>query len=213
MKKSIIMSSIIILIAFIISIYVYPQMPDKIASHWDHKGQVDGYISKSWGLFLMPVLSLVILALFIFIPKIDPLKKNLKKFRKYYDRFIVLFILFLFYIYLLTIFWNLNYKFNMTQMIIPAFGILFYYIGILTENAKQNWFIGIKTPWTLSNNKVWEKTHKVGGQLFKIAGLLTLIGILFPNYAIYFFLIPVLFAAIYSIIYSYFEYQKLNKQK
>jgi len=60
----------------------------------------------------------------------------------------------------------------MGQMMVPALGILFYYCGILIENAKRNWFIGIRTPWTLSNEKVWERTHKIGGKLFKIAGLI-----------------------------------------
>lgn len=211
MKKVVILSSIIILIAFITSIYLFPQMPDRVASHWNSKGEVDDYMSKFWGLFLMPIISVVLLLLFIFIPKIDPLKANIKKFRKHYNWFILLFIIFLFYIYLLTIFWNLGYKFNMSTMIIPAFGILFYYIGVLTENAKRNWFIGIRTPWTMSSDKVWNKTHKLGGKLFKIAGVIAFLGIFFQKYAIYIFLIPVLFAAIYPAAYSYFEYKKTKK--
>jgi uncharacterized membrane protein len=85
---------------------------------------------------------------------------------------------------------------------------LFYYLGILVENAKQNWFIGIRTPWTLSSEKVWNKTHKIGGKLFKVAGLIAFAGILFQDYAIYFVLVPVILIAVYLVIYSYFEYQK-----
>ena len=187
-------------------------MPEKVASHWNSKGEVDGYMSKFWGIFLMPILSIVLLVLFVLFPKIDPLKKNITKFKKYYEWFIVLFILFLFYIYIITLIWNLGYKFNMTAAIIPAFGILFFYIGILTENAKRNWFIGIRTPWTLSNDEVWEKTHKLGGKLFKISGVIALLGILFQKYAIYLFLIPVIFSALYSSIYSFFEYRKQKKK-
>jgi len=208
MRKSEIIVLGVILLSFIIGIYFYPQMPEKIASHWNAQGQVDGYMSKFWGLFLMPLLSMILFLLFIAIPKIDPLKHNIEKFRKYYDGFVVLIIVYLFYVYLLTIFWNIGIRFSMVQPLAPAMGILFYYIGILTENAKRNWFIGIRTPWTLSSEKVWEKTHKIGGKLFKTAGAFAFIGVFFQSYALFFILVPIILVAAYTIIYSYFEYQK-----
>jgi len=208
MRKSEVIVLGVILLSFIIGIYFYPQMPEKIASHWNAQGQVDGYMSKFWGLFLMPLLSMILFLLFIAIPKIDPLKHNIEKFRKYYDGFVVLIIVYLFYVYLLTIFWNIGIRFSMVQPLVPAIGILFYYIGILTENAKRNWFIGIRTPWTLSSEKVWEKTHKIGGKLFKTAGAFAFIGVFFQSYALFFILVPIILVAAYTIIYSYFEYQK-----
>lgn len=208
MKKSVIIVLLIILISFIVGIYFYPQMPDKMASHWNSKGEVDGYMSKFWALFLMPFISIGLFLLFVLIPKIDPLKANIEKFRKYFDTFIVLLILFLFYLYLLTIFWNIGVKFSMNQVLPPAFGILLFYSGILIEKAKRNWSIGIRTPWTLSNEKVWEKTHQVGGKLFKFAGVIAFLGVLFPGYAVLFVLIPVILATVYTVIYSYFEYQR-----
>jgi uncharacterized membrane protein len=149
--------------------------------------------------------------LFMIIPRIDPRKSNIEKFRKYYDNFVLLIIVFLFYIYLLTIFWNMGFRFNMITLLSPAFAILFYYSGVLIENAKMNWFIGIRTPWTLSSEKVWDKTHKIGGKLFKIAGIIAIAGMLFPSYAIFFILVPMLSAAIYSVVFSYIEYQKETK--
>jgi uncharacterized membrane protein len=209
MRKSEIIILGIILVSFIIGTYFYPQLPDKIASHWNIQGEVDGYMSKFWGLFLMPSLSVVLLIFFILIPKIDPLKANIEKFRKYFDGFVVLIILFLFYIYLLTVFWNIGFRFDMGQLLSPVLGILFYYSGILIENAKRNWFIGIRTP--LSSEKVWEKTHKIGGKLFKIAGVIALFGVFLQGYAIYFVLFPVILVTVYTIVYSYFEYEKEKK--
>ncbi len=189
-------------------------MPEKIASHWNAQGQVNGYMSKFWGLFLMPFISAGLLLLFILIPRIDPLKQNIVKFRKYFNRFIVLIFLFLFYLYILTILWNLNIRFNMIQVLVPAFALLFFYSGILIENAKRNWFIGIRTPWTLSNEKVWDKTHRIGGKLFKICAIISLLGILFQKYAIWLLLLPVIFVTIYLFTYSYLEYHKtVNKGK
>ena len=215
MRKSGIIIFIIILISFALGICLYSQMPEKMAFHWNIQGKVDGYLSKFWGLFLMPFISVFLCLLFLLIPKIDPLKANIEKFRKYFDIFIILITLFLFYIYLLTIFWNFGLRFNLGQLMVPALAILFYYCGILVEKSKRNWFIGIRTPWTLSNDRVWEKTHKIGGKLFKIAGVIALPGIFFPNLAFFFVLVPVIFFALYTIIYSYFEYQKelKNEQK
>lgn len=208
MRKSEIIILGIIVVSSVIGMYFYPRMPGAIASHWSIRGEVDGYMSKFWGLFLMPLISLCLLLLFVLIPKIDPLRANVEKFRNYYDGFIVLMIVFLFYVYLLTIFWNVGLRFNMIQLLAPAFGILFYYCGILIENAKRNWFIGIRTPWTLSSDKVWERTHKIGGRLFKITGVVGLLGVLFHDYAMLFILMPVLLITAYTVLYSYFEYQK-----
>ncbi|MCK5476420.1 MAG: SdpI family protein [Candidatus Aenigmarchaeota archaeon] len=202
----------ILLLSFAIGIYIYPQMPDKMASHWNAQGQVDGYMSKFWGVFLMPTISVGLLLLFLLIPKIDPLKANIEKFRKYYDDFIVMMIAFLFYVYLLTLVWNSGFVFNMTQFLTPASGLMFYYIGILTQNAKRNWFIGIRTPWTLSSENVWNKTHKIGGKLFKTIGIIAFLGIFFPNQMFFFVFFPVLFVAGYLIVYSYIEYQKEEKK-
>ena len=211
MKKTTLGALALIAISFIIAIWFYSAMPEQMASHWNSAGEVDGHMSKFWGLLLMPIISSAMLLLFLAIPRIDPLKRNIKKFMKYYDWFIFLIIVFMLYIYALTISWNLGYKFNMTLMILPALGILFIYLGFLTEHAKRNWFIGIRTPWTLSSEKVWNKTHKLGGKMFKIAGVIALFGVVFQKYAMWLILIPVLIAGLYPAIYSYFAYQKLKK--
>jgi len=179
-----------------------------MASHWNIQGQVDGYMPKFWGLFLMPFISLAMFLLLILIPKIDPLKENIEKFRKYFDGFIILITLFLFYLYLLTIFWSLGYRFDMSRFLVPALGILFYYCGVLIEKSKRNWFIGIRTPWTLSSDRVWDKTHQLGGKLFKLAGIIALLGIFFPSYSFFIVLIPVIAASIYTVVYSYLEFRK-----
>jgi len=209
MRKSYIFILFIIVASFLIGLIFYSQFPDMVASHWNAKGEVDGYMSKFWGIFLMPIVSLGLFFMFLIIPRIDPLKKNIEKFRKYFDSFVVLIILFLFYIFLLSVFWNLGARFNMSKVILPAMGILFFYIGVLLKHAKRNWFIGIRNPWTLSSDIVWDKTHKLGSKLFKIAGVVSLIGIFFPSISIWLVLIPVIVFSVYTIFYSYFEHKKL----
>ncbi|MFH1420766.1 MAG: DUF1648 domain-containing protein [Candidatus Aenigmatarchaeota archaeon] len=198
----------IILLSLAISIYLYPQLPEKIATHWNASGEVDGYTDKLVGLFLMPAVIIILLALFLVIPKIDPLKRNIEKFRGYFDGFVVMIMVFMFYIYMLLISWNLGMRFNFMYAIVPAISILFYYCGILIEHAKRNWFIGIRTPWTLSSEDVWNKTHARGAKLFKACAVISIIGLLFSEYAIWFILVPVIAMVVYLFVYSYFEYKK-----
>ncbi|KAA0006424.1 MAG: SdpI family protein [Thermoplasmata archaeon] len=191
-----------------ISIYFYPFVPEKMASHWNAEGKVNGYMPKNVALFLIPFIILFLSLLFIAIPKVDPMKSNIKSFKKYYDGFVILFLIFMLSLHIQIILWNTGLKIPFNLFIPLWVAILFFYIGILLENAQQNWFIGIRTPWTLSSEKVWNKTHRLGGKLFKIAAFIALAGIFFPKYAIWFILLPALAFAFCLIAYSYFEYQK-----
>ncbi|HEX2697860.1 MAG TPA: DUF1648 domain-containing protein, partial [Anaerolineales bacterium] len=100
----------LIVIAVAFSAAVYSQLPEQVASHWDVNGQVNGYMSRFWGAFLMPLISLAMLGLFLLIPNIDPLKANIAKFRAAFNSFIVLIIVFLLYVHALTIWWNLGHQ-------------------------------------------------------------------------------------------------------
>ena len=211
MKKTEIVLFVLILLAFAVGICLYPQMPEQMASHWNAQGQVDGFMSKFWGVFLMPFVLVILALIFIAIPRIDPLKKNIAQFEKYYNEFIIIFFLFLLSIYFQTLLWNLGIKINPGIIIPIGLGILFFYVGILLEKAKRNWFIGIRTPWTLSSDRVWDKTHQIGGKLFKLSAIIVFIALFFPRYTTYFILGPILAATLFSVGYSYYAYQKEKK--
>jgi uncharacterized membrane protein len=197
-----------LLITFALTIAVYPTMPDKVVSHWNAAGQVDGHMSKLWGLSLIPLIMTGFVALLAVLPRIDPYKKNYKKFGNYYEGFILLFILFMLAIQAQIILWSIGYQISPNLTFPFLIGTLFIYIGFLLGHAEQNWFVGIRTPWTLSSETVWRKTHEIGGKLFKIAGVISFIGVLAGEYAMWFILVPALAVAVYTVAYSYFEYQK-----
>jgi len=203
---------VIIILSFLVSVYFYPKMPDRMASHWNIRNEVDGYIPKFWGLLLMPLIGLGMYGLFLILPRIDPLKNNIKKFEKYYHGFIFVMIVFLFYIYLLTIGANIGLEFNMGTFLIPGMSLLFFYIGLMLENSKRNWFVGIRTPWTLQNDKVWEKTHKLGGKLFKISAIIILVGMFLTRYIFWFIMGSAFLIAIIPIVYSYIIYKKTESE-
>lgn len=210
MRIAVILAIALVFVSFIIGIYLYPQMPAQLDSHWNAEGEADGKTGKFTGLFLVPIISLVILLFFLIIPQIDPRKENIKKFKKEYDLLLFVIIAFMFYVYILSIIWNIGFEFNFSLFILPAFTVLFLFIGFVLEKAKPNWFVGIRTPWTLSSEKVWIKTHKRGAKLFKTVAIVSLFGFVFPAIAIWFVIIPAILVALYLVVYSYFVYRKKN---
>jgi uncharacterized membrane protein len=199
----------LITFALVFSISVYNRLPEQMASHWNESGQVDGYMSRFWGAFMMPLVVLGMLAFFLVIPSIDPLKANIAKFRGQFNTFITLIVAFMTYIHILTIVWNLGYdQFNMGSAMMPALGLVFIFAGIMMRKAKRNFFIGIRTPWTLSSDYVWDEIHRIGATLFIGSGIIAMLGVFFESYAIWLVLVPVLGSTIFLLVYSYVLYQR-----
>ena len=194
-----------------ISAYYYDAVPDQMATHWNAEGEPDDYMDKEAGLFLMPGIMVVVLGFFYLIPLIDPLRKNIEKFRKHYEGFIFIMAFFFAYIHVMSIAWNLGYSFDVTKATLPVLGLLFLYLGILCGKAKRNWFIGIRTPWTMSSEKVWNHTHRLGKDVFLALGLLWIIvGILAPQYVLWMVALVVL--AVLGLVFdSYLAYKKVKR--
>src|SRR5215204_3102983 len=166
-----------IITATVAGVLLWNRLPDQMASHWNINDQVDGYMSKLWGVFMMPLITLGMFVLFLVVPSIDPLKANIAQFRDAFNMFIVLIVAFMLYIHALTLAWSLGYTdFKMSTSMLPAVGLLFVFMGFMLRKAKRNFFIGIRTPWTLSSDTVWDKTHQLGAVLFMASGVLAFIG-------------------------------------
>jgi uncharacterized membrane protein len=199
---------LLLLVTVAMTLITYPRLPDAVASHWNAAGNVDGYLPKSWGLALMPLLMIGFSALFALFPRIDPLRDNYRKFQDYYEGFILVMALFFFFIQLQIILWGLGMQVSPNLTMPLTTGILFIYIGFLIGHAEPNWFVGIRTPWTLSSGSVWKKTHRRGGTLFKLAGIVSMIGVLGGVYAWLFIIVPALAVAAYTVAYSYVEFER-----
>ena len=200
---------VLIAIGLIAGIVLWNQLPDQMASHWNANNQVDGTMSKVWGVFLMPVTTIGLFVLFLVIPNIDPLKANIAQFRESFNLFILLIVAFMLYVHGLTLAWNLGHQgFQMSSAMLPFLGVLFIAIGFMLRKAKRNFFIGIRTPWTLSSDSVWDKTHQLGSTLFMISGALALIGSAISGPAAFWLImVPLLGSTIFLFIYSYVLYR------
>jgi uncharacterized membrane protein len=196
--------------ATLAGLLLWNQLPDQMASHWNTNDQVDGYISRFWGVFLLPLITLAMLVLFLAVPSLDPLKANIAQFREVFNVFIVLIVAFMVYIHALTLAWNLGYAgFKMSGAMLPAIGLLFIFTGFMLRKAKRNYFIGIRTPWTLSSDTVWEATHRLGAILFMISGGLAFLGGFFGGMtAFWLMFVPVIGSTVILLIYSYVLYQR-----
>jgi uncharacterized membrane protein len=196
---------LMILGATVAGLLLWNQLADPMASHWNINDQADGYMSRTWGVFMMPLITLGMFVLFLVIPSIDPLKANIAQFRGAFNLFIVLIIACMVYIYGLTLAWNLGYTgFRMSSAMLPALGLLFIFIGFMMRQAKRNFFIGIRTPWTLSSDTVWDETHRIGSVLFMISGTLAFLGGFFGGITAFWLMFaPLMGSTIFLLMYSY----------
>lgn len=209
-RTTIIVSIVLIAVAVIVGIALYARLPDPIPAHWNAAGQVDGYMSKFWGVFLMPIITSVLLPLFLAIPHIDPLKANITKFLGVFNWFILGFVAYMLLLYGLILAAALGYPFNMTVILLPIVGLLFIGIGYMLSKARRNFFIGIRTPWTLSSETVWDKTHRLGSKLFMLGGAVTIVSAFFGETGIWLMLAIILAATLVPVVYSYILWRQEN---
>lgn len=209
-RTTIIVVLLMIVAATLTGLLLWNRLPDLMASHWGPNDEVNGYISKFWGVFLLPLITLGLFWLFLIVPRIDPLKANIAQFRDVFNLFITLIVAFMVYLYLITLRWNLGYtNFAMSKAMLPALGILFFFIGYMLRRAKRNFFIGIRTPWTLSSDYVWDETHRLGSVLFMVSGVLAFLGSFFGGMLAFWFLfVPLIGSTLITLVYSYVLYQR-----
>ena len=201
----------IVLLPFIYLAYIWNNLPEQVPMHWNLKGEIDDWGSKYSliGLvFLLPVFTYVLM---LVVPKIDP-KKRMESMGGKYDQFKFILVAFMSVTTLVVIFISKNQKLSNPNMIAILAGILFVFVGNYFKVMKQNYFIGIKTPWTLESEEVWKLTHLLAGKMWVIGGLLLVIcSLVVPeNLNFYFFISISAVISIVPIVYSYLIYKKIK---
>lgn len=200
---------LIVGVAFIASAVVYPRLPETVPTHWSIDGQPNGWSSRLWGAWMIPLFLIGMLALFRFLPVIDPRGKNYTKFGGTFEAIIVSLMLFMLGLHIIVLRAALGYNVGMRRVLPIGVGALFIVIGNLLPRARPNWFIGLRTPWTLSSDRVWEKTHRFGGRVFVAGGILMVLAAFVSAQWAH----VVLFAVILTcsagvMVYSYLEWRR-----
>lgn len=213
MRKSLWVMSILTFLSFLLSIAFYSQLPLQMASHWDMYGNANGFMSKETSLLIVPVIMTLLSISYFLIKPAKFFKSNVKKSSIYADQFLTVLLLFFLYSHGVIIAWNLGYIFYFIYAFVPALGLMFIYFGFIMPQIERNFFIGIRTPWTLRDDMVWEKTHILGGRLFIIMGILIIVSVFVPNYAFIIVIASAIFTVLYCFFYSYRLYKNLDVNK
>jgi uncharacterized membrane protein len=197
-------SLLLILTMFALAIVNWSTAPDRVPTHWNGAGQVDRFGGRAEGLFMLPLVAIATYALMLFLPRIDPRRRNYDDFAGAYLLLRTAIIGVLFTIYLAVHLSIRGRDVNMMSLVPLAVGVFFIVMGNYLPKIKSNWFVGIRTPWTLSSEHAWRQTHRLAGWLFVLAGIAIItasliwpaaLGVVFP--------VTIAAAAGVSVIYSY----------
>ncbi|MEO7823040.1 MAG: SdpI family protein [Gemmatimonadaceae bacterium] len=200
---------LIVAAALIASAVVYPDLPERMPTHWNLNGEIDGWSPRAWGAWLIPTLIAFLWALMRWLPSIDPRGKNYVKFGGAFEGIMLAVMLFMLLVHGLMLRAAPGYPVAMERVMPAGIGILFIVIGNLLPRARPNWFVGIRTPWTLSSDRVWEKTHRVGGRLFVAGGIiLSLSTFLGAGWSRVVLIAVVVVCSLGAVVYSYVEWRK-----
>ena len=219
MNKKFWLSIIIIIVQIVLALYLSSFIANdaKIPSHWNFRGEIDGYTGKWTAILLFPGINIFMLIFMLILPIISV------RYRKTPERFshmvpiitnIVIFFFAIIHIYTLLL--GAELVSATGSFIYYAIGLMFILLGNVLPKMPSSFFIGIRTPWTLSSEYVWRKTHKVGGICFVINGLLMIfIPAIWGNNPMALTVMFVLFISLilYSVLYSFIIYKKEEKSK
>lgn len=201
--------ALIITASFIASAVVYPDLPERMPTHWNLNGEVDGWSQRAWGAWLIPVVTALMWGMMRLLPAIDPRGRNYLKFGGAFEGIMISVMIFMLALHVVTLRAALGYAVAMERVVPVGVGLLFIVIGNLLPRARPNWFVGIRTPWTLSSDRVWEKTHRVGGRLFVLGGILiSLSTFAGAGWSRVVLIAVVTVCSLAAVVYSYVEWRK-----
>jgi uncharacterized membrane protein len=199
------------LMPFLYLAYIWNNLPEKVPMHWNAAGEIDRFGDKKELVLMLIMLIGINYFIFLIIPAIDPKKKlqnmgnKLKSLRLVLTVFMSVLAIFILY--------STQQKSSNPELIFVIVGLLFAFLGNYFKTIKPNYFIGIKTPWTLENEDVWKKTHVLAGKMWVVGGLLMALTFVLPkSIQIYVFLGITAVITIIPVIYSYLEFRKIEQQ-
>jgi uncharacterized membrane protein len=195
------------------SLWAAPQLPERVVTHWGVSGEPDGWSSKRMLLVFMPLIGVGMALLMAVLPKIDPRRASWAQHGSTYWTLVNMVVAFFGLMHFLMVGYNIGWPIDITTVVVSAVGVLFAAIGNLMTRMRPNWFMGIRTPWTLSDDTVWRKTHRVGGYLFTAAGVIMVLAALLKLPGLVFIVIGVAgVSALVPIGYSYLLWRQAQER-
>ncbi len=192
-----------------VTAYLYPSLPELIPTHWNFAGEVDDYTPKPWGVLIMPLAAVMVFVIMKLIPVVSPKGFRTDRFRGVVNIFTVVLVGFLSAVGLLLLLAASGRNVQMNEMVFAGVGLLFIVLGNYMSKVRKNFFIGIRTPWTLASDEVWNRTHRLGGWVFVLIGFFLFINafIRFPQGWL---IGSIIVAALVPVVYSFVLYRKIE---
>lgn len=203
---------LLLLAPFITSMIVWDLVPKTVPIHFNIYGEADDFGPKWIILYLLPAIALGMYVILLLLPYIDP-KRRIKTSQKPIAAIRVVTSVFFVGLYSIIVLISLGQEVAIETYILIAVGFLFLVVGNYLNSVKQNYFIGIRTPWALENSTVWKKTHRLGSKVWMIGGIIIMISPLTgieKILGISVIIIAVIPMVLIPVIYSYIAYQKLE---
>lgn len=204
---------IVVLGMFALAAWLYPTLPNIMPVHWGITGEPNGWAPKLWGAWLLPIIGLLLTLLFPLFAKIDPKAENYKEFSRAWNVLQLGIVVFFAYVEGIIFYTVLHPAHNalLGRDLLIGIGFLFIVLGNYMGKIRQNFFIGVRTPWTLSDPEVWQKSQRIGGWTFVIGGIATMVlSWLFPM-TIGWFTGVIIAIVIIPILSSYILYQRKRR--
>lgn len=188
---------------------VYARLPQRVPSHWNVHGEVDGWMEKPWGPLMMPLMATGALALLWLLRRVDPRARNIERFGDEWLLLVNLTLALFAVLEVVMLGHALGWPVDVDRAVPVAVGLLLVGVGNYLPRIRSNWFMGIRTPWTLDNERVWRATHRVGGRTFVAAGLVMMVSALLPPSARTWAMVAVAaLGAGVPVVYSYVAYRR-----
>ena len=203
----------LVLAAAGVSLIVFSRLPERMATHWDLDGNANGWMPRGIGALFAPVMMLAMWGILRAAPMIDPRRENYEKFANSYDVIVAAVLTLLFVAHIIVLALGLGYHVNIAIVGPCLVGVLFVVIGNVLPLARSNFMYGIRTPWTLSNDRVWARTHRLGGYMMTGAGLVMIAGafMLPTDYITGVIVGSAVAAVIAPVLYSYLAWKREMK--
>lgn len=211
MKRNYFLIAALVVVATLIAtLVVYPDLPSRVPMHWNFRGEVDRYGAKP-EIFLMPLFMAGIVLFFAALPWLSPRRFEVDTFRSTYLYIMILLLVFLAYLHALHLWTAFSRPLNMNRALMGAGFIIIALLGNVLGRVRRNFFIGVRTPWTLASEKVWDATHRFAARVFVLAGLLGLLSLAVTASPLAGLVILVA-AALASALYSLAHYKRLQRR-
>lgn len=208
-RTALLISLALISISLAVSAWIYPSLPDVVPTHWNIRGEADGFGPKGVAAWLLPAVALGLLGFMALVPWMSPKDFQVDSHGPAYGFIIVAMTALFVFIHLLSLTGAMNASFPVGRILMVGVFLFLAAIGSVLGQVRRNFFIGVRVPWTLASERVWDDTHRLAAKTFVIGGVVgASLALVDQTVAAIAMLVPIVLV---PIVYSFVRYKQLER--